>query len=77
MGRIIPGDSARMGEVLRDLLSDPDLLIAMGKRGAQLAASEYSWESIAWRMESLYQEAADSTEIKRQRRRHGQIDESA
>jgi glycosyltransferase involved in cell wall biosynthesis len=53
--RTVPaGDSAALGEALRELLSDPAALSAMAERARAAAAGPYSWDAIAQRTLELY-----------------------
>ncbi|HEV2975918.1 MAG TPA: glycosyltransferase family 4 protein [Solirubrobacteraceae bacterium] len=50
-----PGDSAALGQALRELLGDPDELAALAARSRALAAGEYGWDGIARRTLALYE----------------------
>jgi glycosyltransferase involved in cell wall biosynthesis len=50
------GDSAALGEALRDLLADQATLADMAERARTAAAGEYAWESIAQRTLALYRQ---------------------
>jgi len=50
------GDSAALGETLRNLLADQDTLADMAERARTAAAGEYAWESIAQRTLALYRQ---------------------
>ena len=53
--RTVPaGDSAALGEALRELLADPAALSAMAERAHAAAAGPYSWDAIAHRTLELY-----------------------
>jgi glycosyltransferase involved in cell wall biosynthesis len=53
--RTVPaGDSAALGEALRELLADPAALSAMAERARAAAAGPYSWDAIAQRTLKLY-----------------------
>jgi glycosyltransferase involved in cell wall biosynthesis len=53
--RTVPaGDSAALGEALRELLADPTALAAMAERARAAAAGLYSWDAIAHRTLELY-----------------------
>jgi glycosyltransferase involved in cell wall biosynthesis len=48
------GDSAALGEALRNLLADHAALADMGERARAEAAGDYTWDSIAQRTLALY-----------------------
>jgi glycosyltransferase involved in cell wall biosynthesis len=48
------GDSAALGEALRELLGDPGALAAMGARARAAASGQYSWDAVARRSLELY-----------------------
>ncbi len=50
------GDVGALHEQLRELLADPAALEAMSERALALAGGEYSWDQIARRTLSLYEE---------------------
>lgn len=50
-----PGDSAALGQALRELLGDPAKLAALATRSRELAAGEYGWQDIAGRTLALYE----------------------
>ena len=53
--RTVPaGDSAALGEALRELLADPAARSAMAERARAAAAGPYSWDAIAQRTLELY-----------------------
>ncbi len=53
--RAVPaGDSAALGEALRELLADPAARSAMAERARAAAAGPYSWDMIAQRTLELY-----------------------
>jgi glycosyltransferase involved in cell wall biosynthesis len=53
--RTVPaGNSAALGEALRELLADPDARSAMAERARAAAAGPYSWDAIAQRTLELY-----------------------
>ncbi len=53
--RTVPaGDSAALGEALRELLADPAALSAMAERAHAAVAGTYSWDAIAHRTLELY-----------------------
>ncbi len=53
--RTVPaGDSAALGEALRELLADPATLSVMAERARAAAAGPYSWDAIAKRTLALY-----------------------
>ncbi len=53
--RTVPaGDSAALGEALRELLADPAALSVMAERARAAAAGPYSWDAIAKRTLALY-----------------------
>ena len=59
--RTVPaGDSAALGEALRELLADPAALSAMAERARAAAAGPYSWDAIAHRTLELYRSLTDT-----------------
>ncbi len=54
------GDAAALGTALRELLGDPAALEAMSERARAVAQDDYSWEQIARRTLSLYEELLGS-----------------
>jgi D-inositol-3-phosphate glycosyltransferase len=50
-----PRDPARLAEVLRELLADPDRREALGRAGAERVAQNYTWTKIAADTEKVYQ----------------------
>jgi glycosyltransferase involved in cell wall biosynthesis len=60
--RTVPaGDSAALGEALRELLADPATLSAMAERARAAAAGPYSWDAIAQRTLELYRSLCVTT----------------
>lgn len=53
-GVVTSGEPALLGAALRRLLGDPAARAAMGRRGAEAAAQQFSWQGIAGRMELVY-----------------------
>ncbi len=59
--RTVPaGDSAALGEALRQLLADPAARSAMAERARAAAAGPYSWDAIAQRTLELYRSLTDT-----------------
>ncbi len=59
--RTVPaGDSAALGEALRELLADPAARSAMAERARAAAAGPYSWDAIAHRTLELYRSLTDT-----------------
>jgi glycosyltransferase involved in cell wall biosynthesis len=59
--RTVPaGDSAALGEALRELLADPPARSAMAERARAAAAGPYSWDAIAKRTLELYRSLTDT-----------------
>jgi glycosyltransferase involved in cell wall biosynthesis len=56
-GRVIEGDPRRLGEALRDLLTDSEATEEMGRRGSRAAAERFGWGAVAARMEQVYERA--------------------
>lgn len=54
-GRVVEGDPRQLGEVLRDLLTDPETTEEMGRRGARAAAERFGWGAVAAQMEQVYE----------------------
>jgi glycosyltransferase involved in cell wall biosynthesis len=60
--RTVPaGDSAALGEALRELLADPAARSAMAERARAAAAGPYSWDAIAQRTLELYRSLCATT----------------
>ena len=60
--RTVPaGDSAALGEALRELLADPAARSAMAERAHAVAAGTYSWDTIARRTLELYRSLCATT----------------
>jgi glycosyltransferase involved in cell wall biosynthesis len=60
--RTVPaGDSAALGEALRELLADPAARSAMAERAGAAAAGPYSWDAIAQRTLELYRSLCATT----------------
>jgi glycosyltransferase involved in cell wall biosynthesis len=55
-GVVASGEPPQLGAALRRLLADPAARLAMGRRGAEAAARQFSWQAIAGRMERVYDE---------------------
>lgn len=51
-GVVAQGD---LGEVLRDLLTDPERIETMGRRGAAAVRERFGWPTIAQEMERIYE----------------------
>ncbi len=51
-----PGDPAALGEALAELIADDDARGTLASRAAELAATDYSWDSIAERTLAIYRE---------------------
>jgi glycosyltransferase involved in cell wall biosynthesis len=51
-GVVARGD---LGEVLRDLLMDPERIEAMGRRGAAAVRERFAWPTVAQEMERIYE----------------------
>jgi glycosyltransferase involved in cell wall biosynthesis len=56
-----PGDPASLTAALRELLEDEGKRRRLGEAAARLAATEYSWDSIAERTLAVYREIANSS----------------
>jgi glycosyltransferase involved in cell wall biosynthesis len=55
-GLVVDGAAEPLGAALASLLDDPARAAAMGEAGRQYVQRHYSWQSVAGRMETLYQE---------------------
>jgi glycosyltransferase involved in cell wall biosynthesis len=53
-GIVVNGDPETLGNALKELLSDPVRLRAMGESGKKGTRESYGWETIAREMERLY-----------------------
>ena len=49
------GDIAGLQEAIRQILRSPSEAAAMGRAGREKARSEYAWETLAPRIEALYE----------------------
>jgi glycosyltransferase involved in cell wall biosynthesis len=58
-GRVVEPTPATLGDALAELLSDPGRLLAMGARGRELVARDYTWEAIVSRLEDVYREGTE------------------
>lgn len=54
-----PGDAAALAAAVSRILSEPDLAGELARRGRE-RAREFSWESVASRIEAVYYEAAET-----------------
>lgn len=57
-GLVAEGDPVRLGDALRGLLTDPDRLDEMGRRGAEAVQERFGWAAVAREMEALYRRVA-------------------
>lgn len=57
-GIVAEGDPVRLGDTLRALLTDPDRLDEMGRRGAEAVRERFGWAAVAREIEALYQRVA-------------------
>jgi glycosyltransferase involved in cell wall biosynthesis len=55
-GRVVNGDPVALGNGISKLLANPQLLREMGKRGRNAVEERFTWDAVAQRMESVYQE---------------------
>jgi glycosyltransferase involved in cell wall biosynthesis len=55
-GMVAEGDPPQLAAALRCLLADEEGRRAMGRRGTEAAAARFGWESLAARMEEVYDE---------------------
>ena len=53
-GWVVDGDPQTLGTRLSELCANPSLMGEMGERGRAAARRDFSWESVAQRMESAY-----------------------
>ena len=58
-GRVVGTSPDALAEALRDLLSDPARLRAMGERGRDYVARHYSWDAIVTQLEDVYGEGVE------------------
>lgn len=58
-GLVVDGESDRLGFALRDLLTDPERLDAMGRRGAEAVRERFGWPAVAAEMEKVYERIQD------------------
>ncbi|MEM9388427.1 MAG: glycosyltransferase [Pseudomonadota bacterium] len=54
-GRIVDADSGALATALREMLSAPERLVAMGRAGQQLVNRSFTWERVAAQTSSLYE----------------------
>lgn len=59
-GSVIEPEAGQLAAVLKRWFEDPALAQSLGKNGRQWVESQYSWDTIAERMESSYQIILDS-----------------
>lgn len=59
-GAVVEPDADQLATVLRRWLQDPALAESLGKSGRQWVELQYSWDTIAERMETSYQLILDS-----------------
>jgi glycosyltransferase involved in cell wall biosynthesis len=55
-GIVVQGDPDILGNSIKNLLSKPDLLRQMGEKGKKVVKERFTWEAVALRMESVYQD---------------------
>jgi glycosyltransferase involved in cell wall biosynthesis len=55
-GLVVEGNPEQLGRAINELLKDDNALRKMGASGRRIAREEYSWETIAERMEQVYQQ---------------------
>jgi glycosyltransferase involved in cell wall biosynthesis len=60
-GRVVAPTPEALTAALAELLADPGRLRAMGARGRELVASDYTWEAIVRRVEDVYREGIERT----------------
>ena len=53
---IAPGDSASLAAAVIEILNDPALRLSMSRFNRDLVESDFAWESLGERLETLYQE---------------------
>lgn len=73
-GIVLDGSPEKLGRGIADLIADPERGSTMGQRGRDAAASKYTWEAIARRMEEVYREALKGREQLHQAARSGNRD---
>ena len=54
-----PDDPTNLARRLLALIADPHALAAMGERARQLAETDYSWRTIAWKLISFVHDRAE------------------
>jgi glycosyltransferase involved in cell wall biosynthesis len=55
-----PGDARALGDAIAACLDDPDLAARLGRRAQQRAGEQYSIDSVARRIETVYREEIGS-----------------
>jgi len=55
-----PGNASALADCIERVLTDPELAATMVKRGSEILQATYSWDAIATRTLSVYQEALAS-----------------
>ena len=55
-GKVIDADVAHLSEALIELLDNPDLCKEMGERGKRLVKEKYTWDKLADKMITAYEE---------------------
>lgn len=56
-GRVLADDPAVWQEALSELIAHPEAVDEMGRRGREVVANELTWERIAARMQTVYENA--------------------
>jgi glycosyltransferase involved in cell wall biosynthesis len=65
-GIVVPGAAPEFAAAVRDLLSNPSRLHAMGERGKQAARERLSWDAVAAQTEDLYRQIIGRAEAEPQ-----------
>lgn len=63
-GIVVQGDPDILGISIKNLLSNPHVLHQMGEKGKKVVKERFTWEVVASKMESVYQDILDG-QIKR------------
>jgi glycosyltransferase involved in cell wall biosynthesis len=63
-GIVVKGDPEILGNGIKKLLSNPDLMRQMGENGKKVVRERFTWEAVSSQMEKVYQDILNN-QIKR------------
>jgi glycosyltransferase involved in cell wall biosynthesis len=55
-GIVVQGEPGQLGNGIKNLFSRPDLMRQMGENGKRVVKERFTWETVALRMEGVYQD---------------------